>query len=140
VNVTLPEGPLDDSALGTMRAEFHALHKQLYAHNHPDKPIEFVSARLTALGLTSAPDMHAGVETAKKPKAKESLKVFFEETDAFTETAVYDRADLQPGASFAGPAIVEQVDTTVIIHPGQDVRADKFGNLLINTGSDDNAR
>jgi len=140
VNVGMPDGPLDDAALDKLRAEFHALHKQLYAHNHPDKPIEFVSARLTALGLTSAPEMHAVAETGKKPKAKESVKVFFEETDAFSETPVYDRVDLHPGASFAGPAIVEQVDTTVIIHPEQTVRVDKFGNLLINTGSEDNAR
>lgn len=140
VNVTLPDGPLGDAALDRMRAEFHSLHKQLYAHNHPDKSIEFVSARLTALGLTSAPDMHAVAETGKEPVAKESLKVFFEEPDAFTDTPVYDRSDLQPGASFAGPAIVEQVDTTVIIHPEQTVRVDKFGNLLINTGSGDNAR
>lgn len=139
VNVTLPEGPLDDAALARVRELFHALHKQLYAHNHPDKPIEFVSARLTALGLTSAPEMLAVPETSKPAKARDSLKVFFEETDAFTDTAVYDRADLHPGASFEGPAIVEQVDTTVIIHPGQTVRVDKFGNLLIETGSDDNA-
>lgn len=140
VNVSVPDGPLDDAALDTMRQEFHALHKQLYAHNHLDKPIEFVSARLTALGLTSAPDMHAGKESGKKPSAKETLEVFFEETDKFTDTPVYDRADLHPGASFDGPAIVEQIDTTVIVHPGQTVKVDKFGNLLINTGSDDNAR
>jgi N-methylhydantoinase A len=140
VNVPVPDGPLDESALDTMRHEFHTLHKQLYAHNHPDKPIEFVSARLTALGLTSAPEMHAGTETGKAPAAKETLKVYFEETDRFTDTAVYDRSDLHPGASFEGPAIVEQVDTTVVIHPGQAVRVDKFGNLLIDTGSDNDAR
>jgi N-methylhydantoinase A len=84
--------------------------------------------------------MHAGTETGKVPAAKETLKVYFEETDRFTDTVVYDRSDLHPGASFEGPAIVEQVDTTVVIHPGQAVRVDKFGNLLIDTGSDNDAR
>lgn len=140
VNVTIPEGPLDDAALDKMRNEFHAAHKQLYAHNHLDKPIEFVSARLTALGLTSAPEMAANAKGNKRPAPKEKLKVFFEETDAFTETPVYDRAELHSDASFDGPAIIEQVDTTIIVHPGQTVKVDKFGNLLVNSGSDQNAR
>ncbi len=140
VNVAVPEGALDAVALATVRNDFHSLHKQLYAHNHLDKPIEFVSARLTALGLTSAPEMHAGAEAGKPPISKEMQKVYFEETSAFEDTAVYDRSALLPGATFEGPAIVEQIDTTVVIHPGQTVRVDKFGNLLIHTGSDEHAR
>jgi N-methylhydantoinase A len=140
VNVPLADGALEDATLDKTREKFHALHKQLYAHNHLDKPIEFVSARLTALGLTSAPEMHAGVESKGKPAAREIQNVFFEETNAFTDTPVYDRSELHPGASFDGPAVVEQVDTTVIVHPQQTVTVDKFGNLLINTGSDQHAR
>ena len=38
------------------------------------------------------------------------------------------------GASFEGPAIVEQFDTTTVIHPGQRAEVDEFGNLLIVIG------
>jgi N-methylhydantoinase A len=140
VNVPVPDGPLDAAALDTMRGHFHALHKQLYAHNHVDKPVEFVSARLTALGLTSAPSMRVYDESAKAPASKETHKVYFEETGSFEDTPVYDRATLSPGSTFDGPAIVEQIDTTVVIHPGQAVCVDKYRNLLINTGGDNHAR
>jgi N-methylhydantoinase A len=134
VNVPI-EGKLDKAGLDAMRSQFHALHQQLYAHNHPDRAVEFVSARLTALGLTSAPPMREVKEAAKKPAPKEQQKVYFEETGSFQATPVFDRASLTPGTKFAGPAIVEQIDTTVIIHPGQEVHVDKFGNLLIRTGA-----
>jgi N-methylhydantoinase A len=66
--------------------------------------------------------------------------VYFEETGSFEDTPVYDRATLSPGSTFDGPAIVEQIDTTVVIHPGQAVCVDKYRNLLINTGGDNHAR
>ena len=134
VNVALADGKLDQKMVEAMREKFHVLHKQLYAHNHPDRPVEFVSARLTALGLTSAPPMRERAETASKPAAREVQKVYFEETGSFQDTPVFDRSDLSPGTEFAGPAMVEQVDTTTVVHPGQHVRVDKYGNLLIKIG------
>lgn len=140
VNVPVPDGRLHQAAVETMHQRFHAQHKQLYAHNHLDKAVEFVSARVTALGLTSAPSMRASKESPRAAVSKELQRVFFEETQAFMETPVYDRVALTPGSKLTGPAIVEQIDTTVVIHPGQRVSVDKYGNLLITTGSDDNAR
>ena len=47
------------------------------------------------------------------------------------ETAIYDRAALAPGATVEGPAIIEQLDTTIPIEPGVVAEVDGFGNLLI---------
>ena len=47
------------------------------------------------------------------------------------ETVVYDRAALAPGATVEGPAIIEQLDTTIPIEPGVAAEVDRFGNLLI---------
>jgi N-methylhydantoinase A len=139
VNVSLSDGKLDQKAVDAMRGKFHDLHKQLYAHNHPDRSVEFVSARLTALGLTSAPPMRERKETSREPTAKENQKVYFEEIGSFRNVPVFDRGDLSPGTQFAGPAIVEQVDTTIIVHPGQKVRVDRYANLLIDIGDQNNA-
>lgn len=139
VNVPVLDGKFDNASLEAMRSQFHALHKQLYAHNHVDKPVEFVSARLTALGLTSAPTMRESNETAREPVSKETQQVYFEEAGSFQSTPVYDRAALAPGSKLSGPAIVEQIDTTIVIHPSQEVRVDKYGNLLISTGDHDYA-
>ena len=44
---------------------------------------------------------------------------------------VYRRSDLAPGQVIRGPAIVEQLDTTVIVFPGDRTRVDEWGNLVI---------
>ena len=50
---------------------------------------------------------------------------------AFHEAAIYDRLSLEEGAVVAGPAILEQSDTTIFVDPGLVGRVDRFGNLLI---------
>ena len=124
-------GPLDDDAVAGTIAAFHAQHLQLYAHNHPDKPVEFVSARLAAIGRMGAPELPPAPPGGEAAAPFERRPVYFEEAGDWVETAVYDRAALGPGARFEGPAIVEQADATTVIHPGQSASVDSFGNLLI---------
>jgi N-methylhydantoinase A len=50
------------------------------------------------------------------------------------ETAIFDRASLGRGMEIAGPAIVEQSDTTVVIDPGASAIVDSLGNLVISVG------
>ena len=58
-----------------------------------------------------------------------SRKVHF--GDAWHETAIYDRLALPVGAAIAGPAILVQPDTTVLIDPGLVGRTDDYGNTII---------
>ena len=44
---------------------------------------------------------------------------------------MYDRAALRPGHALAGPVIVEQLDSTTILHPGDQLRVDDARNLII---------
>ncbi|MFO1281830.1 MAG: hydantoinase/oxoprolinase family protein [Burkholderiales bacterium] len=140
VNVEVPDGALDDAAVEAMRRRFHAMHKQLFAHNHPDKVVEFVSGRLTAIGLTSAPSILPRALTGGDVRPVERHRVYYEETGAYVDTPVYERATLVPGCRIDGPAIVEQSDTTTIIHPGQRADVDPYGNLLVHTGGAADAR
>ena len=47
----------------------------------------------------------------------------------WVEAAIHDRADLRAGHRLAGPAIIEQADTTTLLLPGWHLRVDAFGNL-----------
>jgi N-methylhydantoinase A len=139
VNVSVADGKLDAKAIKESFQRFHQLHKQFYAHNHPDKPIEFVSGRVTALGLVQAPPIRRRERGSTEATRTGSYRVYFEETGGFVDAAVYDRDALGPGCRFEGPAVVEQLDTTTIIHPGQTAGVDDHGNLLITTGADAHA-
>jgi N-methylhydantoinase A len=55
-------------------------------------------------------------------------------TPGWFDTPIIDRASLGIGATLAGPAIVEQPDTTVVIDPGATSIVDGMGNLVISVG------
>ena len=47
------------------------------------------------------------------------------------DTPIFRRADLKPGMTLAGPAIVEQSDTTTVVEPRMTLRVDRFHNLIV---------
>ena len=46
-------------------------------------------------------------------------------------TQVYNRDLFEPGHKITGPAIVEQLDTTTVIHPEQEATVDEYRNIII---------
>jgi len=129
--LTLPfdEGGMDVAALV---AEFHRRHKALNGYDMPDQSVEIVTMRL---GLSVPPQPFAparlGVAAGVVTEAVAGhRKVWFPAT-GFTATPIYDRARLGPGHGFAGPAIVEQTDSTTVVPPDATVEIDGQGNILI---------
>jgi N-methylhydantoinase A len=58
-------------------------------------------------------------------------KVFFGKQHGLLNAQVYGREALEPGHRLIGPAIVEQLDTTTVIHPEQEVMVDDYRNLIM---------
>lgn len=115
---------------GDWAAAFHAAHERRYGHRHDDEPIQFVNARLKAIGRTAKPEfprIAAGdAETARIGEGS----VWFADEGALT-TAYYERDLLLAGSQINGPAIVFQLDTTIVIAPGWSAHVDELGNLLL---------
>ena len=61
--------------------------------------------------------------------------MYFRELGGFAPTPVYRREALAPGNVVPGPAVIEAVDTTVLLHPGQSARVDGWANLLLEQAS-----
>ena len=59
--------------------------------------------------------------------------VYFRERGGHVPTAVYRWEDLKPGHVLDGPAVVEAVTTSAVVHPGQRARVDGLQNLLLET-------
>ena len=49
----------------------------------------------------------------------------------FVETPIYDRAALSPSNEIAGPAIIDQLDTTTVVPPGMTARVDCHLTLIL---------
>jgi len=109
---------------------FHAAHERTYGFFDADSPIEVVCARMIALArnLRNAPD--AQVPAPSPAVAAGRRQVIFTR-DRTEDAAVYHRDALQPGDWFEGPAIVDQLDTTIVIFPGDRAYVDTLFNLVI---------
>jgi N-methylhydantoinase A len=134
--------PIEDRGGGWLAAStaaFHALHERLYGFSVPDEPIEVVNIRLRAVGRLHREQ--GGMEKRKgdfassdpRPMTRRSV-AFGPGKDDCREVPAYARETLVPFTSFAGPAIVEQSDSTLLVPPRRSVRADAHGNLLIEAG------
>jgi N-methylhydantoinase A len=102
---------VDADDAGRIAASFHAAHEQRHGYSMPDEPVELVTVRVTA--AVAAPEAH--VTSAANGGGRESsrLATFGGER---VETAVH--SDPLPGATIAGPAIVEYPDSTCVVPPG----------------------
>jgi N-methylhydantoinase A len=117
-----------------LRRAFALEHERVYGYAAADEPIQVVNVRLTALG---EPDPLAlpALPPAAQPEADEARAgerpVYFDEAGDFAITPIYRRERLLAGHRLAGPAIVEQMDTTTVILPGQHALVDLHANLMI---------
>jgi len=116
-------------ALAPLGAAFHREHERVYDHADPDAPVQIVNLRLVVSGSVPKPEFTESPAASGPPSPLGEAEVYL---DGQTRTAqIFARADLAPGHSFSGMAIITQDDCTTIVPPGQRVRVDGWGNLLI---------
>ena len=133
LTIPLSEGKLGAAEIEGVLAQFHREHDRAYGYSAPNEPAEFVNLRLSAIGKINKPQLRElgkeedDISTAQK----ESRSVYFDERKDFVECPIYDRYRLSAGCVLEGPAIVEEIDATTVIHPGYDALVDKFGNLIL---------
>jgi N-methylhydantoinase A len=134
LEVPLPTGAVTDEDLEEAMRAFHVQHDRVYGFALPHRPVELVTvravhtARLPALALE--PALNAG--TPGGPVSHRGA--YFEEIGAYEQTPIYRRATLVRDQEIDGPAIVEQADTTTVLYPGQALRVDHSGNLIVTIG------
>lgn len=136
----LPNHRLDAGDLAALLAQFHREHERAYGFSAPEEPTEFVNLRLTALGRIAKPELHGLENKATDTSAarKTWRQVYFAEAGGYVDCAIYDRYRLGAGATLDGPAVVEEFDSTTVIHPGYCGRVDGYGNLFLEKGNTGN--
>ena len=96
-------------------------------------PLEILNWRVVSSGprphVALRIDAPAGSEMAQARKGERAA--FFPEAGGFVSTPIYDRYRLAPGMAFAGPAIVEERESTAIIGPGARCSVDEQWNLVV---------
>jgi N-methylhydantoinase A len=93
--------------------------------------VEIVNARTAAIGLATPAELTPRSIPGGEAEPIDTRPVYFDDAGDFIETPIYARSVLAPGASIDGPAIVEQMDTTILIPPNSRARVDSRLNLII---------
>ena len=128
------QNALDGKALDAMRERFDEVHARIHGHAAKEKAVELVSYRLRVRVSVPKYAPHTLPPRPSSPPSSAAAKgmrcVFFNAAKAI-ETAIYDRAQLNVGVTFAGPAIVEQFDATTVVPPGWCAFVDPHSNLVL---------
>lgn len=112
----------------TLKA-FHELHEQRFGHSHPEQPVRIVALRVKALVQPPAPELPAmprDEESGEHALIGERAMVFSSGT---LPVRVYNRERLRYGNRISGPALLVQMDSTILLPPGWACIADAWGNL-----------
>ncbi|MFN8496367.1 MAG: hydantoinase/oxoprolinase family protein [Anaerolineae bacterium] len=133
--VPLPGGELADVSIEEqVKPSFYEIYEGIYGHAHRHLELEIMTCRLTATGPRPRIEM-TRVEcdpTSTERAVKGERLAYFASLGGFVPTPVYDRYALRAGATFAGPAIVEERDSTAVVGPNATATIDEYLNLLVS--------
>ncbi len=133
VTVDLPLELFRDEDRAGIKRRFDAIDEIRYGHAAEKEPAEIVSLRSAVTGQLNKPSFEripAGGITPPADAARGRRPVYFGGT-SFTDTATFDRARLLAGNRIAGPALIEEHASTTVVHPGDVLEVDDYGNLVI---------
>jgi len=128
--VPVPPRVLDQAALGEIAEAFHVRHRATYGHDNRAEPVQLVSARVTAIG-TMPP---LAIRRKPAPAGSDALtghrRVWFRDTGE-ASARVYPRAQMPAGVVCAGPAVIESLESTILVPSAWQAVMDDNGFVLL---------
>jgi N-methylhydantoinase A len=129
--------PSQDTSREEIQRIFEAAYFDRFQVELPEIRANLVNLKTSVIGLRPEFDLgrilDASLRSASVDEAADGERpVWFD--GEWHATTIYARDRLPIGGEFIGPAIVEQMDTTIVIEPGNSVEVDRDGNLLIGIG------
>jgi N-methylhydantoinase A len=133
VEIALPEGAITSAQIDTIVENFRTNYEREYTYRL-DAPAELVCYHLVAIAEVDKlkPEVHPRTGRKVEDAVKGKREVDFVETGIHQAT-IYNGDALEPGMNFAGPAIIEESGTTVVIPPSLPCHIDNYGNYCIQT-------
>ncbi len=138
LNIALPDVADNEEFPRALSDSFNQAYARQYDYSAPDEAIEIVTFRVEAYGVVEKPKFEVHEATGDDPRVALSgwRDVYQPETGAYVNCPVYDRDLLAPGNRIAGPAVIEQMDSTTLLLFGQICVVDHHLNLFIREGDE----
>ena len=135
IRVPLSDGGIDASSISSILDDFFRVYEETYGAGTAlgAADVEAVIFRVVGRGQIAKPSQPSYPDEG--PDCKGAIKsqrdVYWEELGGMELTDIYEMDRLRTGNALTGPAIVESVDTTFVIHPGQNLRVDEARDLIL---------
>ena len=135
--LTIPFEAVDFGAatIARLATDFHLSHERAYGFAQDGEPMELVSVRVRAVGRLEKPRLPE-LPRGEAPGAPSGERQVMFEGAEWSTAAIYRRDALVRDQLVAGPAVIEQMDSTVPISPGDRARVDAWGNLIIERAAE----
>ena len=133
VIVPVTQRPVDDDLLAGLVTDFHRAHERLFGYSMPEEEVELVNIRVQVIG------QHPVLRVKSLPRggASPASDALITHRDVVwrdgrpVRTSIYCRTELKAGNRLAGPAIIQQSDSTAAIPDGYEGEVDTYGSLVV---------
>ncbi len=123
---------LSAGSLTRLVEQFHQVHERVYRQRNDGAEVEFINLRTVHIAAVPSIRPRPRMPGPSWQAAQSaSRSVYFSETGTYVEVPIFQRDRLPFGEERAGPFIVEQVDSTTIVFPGEVARVEPHGNLIL---------
>jgi N-methylhydantoinase A len=132
--LNVPIGPVTRRSLGSVADKFRDLHLATYGHADRSQQVEVVALRLSAFGQLETPEPSALPRGAASPRPDALIgetRMIVPGGTRVVRAPIYDRASLRASNRLDGPAVVHQLDSTILVLKRQRARVDAKGSIWI---------
>ena len=133
LTVTIPEDPVGSAIVPALRAAFEQAYAQRYGYADVKAAVELVTVGVTAIGAgpeVRLPEHRSGTRLPEEAR-KADRPVYFPERGGYAPCPTYERSRLPVGGRIAGPAVVEEPESTTVLPPGATAEVDRWANLIV---------
>jgi N-methylhydantoinase A len=132
ISVTIPNGILSEDSIEIIEQNFVKEYEFRYGRSIENMGIEAVTWRVVVAGKSPEIIPNQIIKTEGKDALKGYRRVFLMGDKSYSDVPVYSRYDLKPNETFKGPAVIEEMESTVIIGRNSVVKIDEFKNIVID--------
>jgi N-methylhydantoinase A len=138
LSVRLPDGPYAGNQAGSEQAiraklieAFETVYREKFGRTPPDVPVQLVNLRVACDAPPRKRFAPEPLGSGEKPMPKGMRDVYFKEANGYVSTPIYERSVLRAGFNAAGPLVIEDPSSSLVVGPKGRVEQVASGNLVI---------
>lgn len=130
ITIPIKAKSVDPTTITVLVQDFHDQYQRMYGHTNKTA-VEIVNVRCVTFEPVEPLDSLRIQRGRYQGETAPDRQAWFLGHNKPVTTKVFVREAMAPGEAVSGPAIVDQVDTTILVYPGQVAKVDELNNLVI---------